>query len=162
MTAKEAIRSTIDFCHQLTLGYLSDLTDAELLTRAVPGTNHIAWQLGHLITSESQMMTALGHEVPALPAGFAEEHSPESATSNDPAKFKTKDEYLALMEKTRAATLAALAARPEADFDKPAPDSMKSYAATVGAAFMMIGTHELMHSGQFVPIRRKLGRKPLF
>ncbi|MGD8451102.1 MAG: DinB family protein [Phycisphaerae bacterium] len=162
MTAKEATRSTIEFCHHVTISYLDNLTDAELLVRSVPGTNHIAWQLGHLITSEQHMIAAIGDEMPALPEGFAEAHSPESATSDDPAKFLAKDGYLALMEKMRAGTLAALAARPEADFDKPAPESMRAFAATIGAVYMMIGAHELMHAGQFVPIRRKLGRKPLF
>ena len=27
---------------------------------------------------------------------------------------------------------------------------------------MLLGTHWLMHAGQFVPIRRKLGKPPLF
>ncbi len=33
--------------------YLGDLTDADIMVRAIPDTNHIAWQLGHLIQSEN-------------------------------------------------------------------------------------------------------------
>jgi len=39
---------------------------------------------------------------------------------------------------------------------------MRQYAPTVASALMLLGNHWLMHSGQFVPIRRKLGKKPLF
>jgi len=162
VTARDAIRNTINFCRQITQDYVRDLSDADLLARSVPGANHIAWQLGHLAVSEHEMMTALGHKMPALPAGLAESHSAEAAKSDDAAKFRKKDEYLGLLDKMRTATLAALQATPEADLDKPGPESMRSYAPTVGAVLTLIGTHELMHAGQFVPIRRKLGKPILF
>jgi hypothetical protein len=162
MTAKDAIKSTINFCRQVSLGYVDDLTDADLLVRSVPGANHIAWQLGHLIASEQMMMTQLGHKMPELPGGFAESYTSETAKSDDGAKFAKKAQYLDLMEKMRTATLQALDATPEADFDKPGPEPMRTYAPTIAAAFTIIGTHELMHAGQFVPIRRKLGKPALF
>ncbi len=39
---------------------------------------------------------------------------------------------------------------------------MREYAPTVGVVLMLLATHFLMHAGQFVPIRRKLGKPPLF
>jgi hypothetical protein len=39
---------------------------------------------------------------------------------------------------------------------------MREYAPTKAATFMLFGNHLVMHAGQFVPIRRKLGRPPLF
>ncbi len=162
MTAKDAIKNTINFSHQITLQYVSDLNDADLLVRSVPAANHIAWQLGHLILSEQQMIGELGHRMPELPSGYAEAYGPEASKSNDSAKFAKKADYLALMEKVRGATLAALDATPEVQFDKPAPESMRAYAPTVAAVFTMVGTHEMMHTGQFVPIRRKLGKPVLF
>jgi hypothetical protein len=39
---------------------------------------------------------------------------------------------------------------------------MRQYAPTVGIVLMLLGSHGLMHAGQFVPIRRKLGKPPLF
>lgn len=35
-------------------------------------------------------------------------------------------------------------------------------APTVGALFMLTANHELMHSGQFSVVRRKLGKPVLF
>lgn len=158
MTTQDCIRGTIEMGHYITNEYLGDLSDADLLIRAVPGMNHIAWQLGHLIASEHQMMSAIGAKMPELPAGFAAAHSKETATSDDPAKFARKGELLALLRKMHDATLAHLSATPAARFDDPAPEEMRSYAPKVGDVFRLIGEHELMHVGQFVAVRRKLGK----
>ena len=64
MTQIDVIKNTIDMGHMVLTTYLSDLSDADLMVRAVPGTNHIAWQLGHLIASEHQMMTDSGFKMP--------------------------------------------------------------------------------------------------
>ena len=162
MTAKEAIRHVLEFCHTVTRGYIDDLTDKDLFVRAVPGANHIAWQLGHLLSSEQQMLTAIGHKAPTLPAGFAEAHTKETSTSDNPAKFFKKADYLTLMDKLKAASLAAIDTMPEKDLDKPAPEAMREYAATNGAVLTLLGTHWLMHAGQFVPIRRKLGKPAMY
>lgn len=158
MTAKDAIRTNIEMGSVVTGMYLADLSDADLRVRSLPGTNPIAWQLGHLIASEREMIAALGHAMPELPAGFAQAHAKESAGSDEPARFATKDEYLSLLRTMHDATLRALAATPDADLDKPAPEAMRSYAPTVGAVFNVIGQHELLHAGQFVAVRRRLNK----
>jgi hypothetical protein len=142
--------------------YVSDLTDAELLVRSVPGSNHIAWQMGHLITATRHMLKSLGHSAPDLPAGFDEAHTPETSGFDDQEKFASKAEYLALADEMKAASLETIDATPESALDQPGPESMRQYAPTIASALMILGNHWLMHSGQFVPIRRKLGKKPLF
>ncbi len=162
MTPKEVIRHVVEFCHSVTQSYVSDLSDKDLLVRAVPGANHIAWQLGHLIGSEHYMLTQLGRPVPSLPAGFADAHNAEAATSDDPTKFRAKAEYIALGDKMREAILVAIEATPETTLGQPGPESMRSYAPTVESVLTLLGTHRLMHAGQFVPIRRKLGKPPMY
>ena len=58
--------------------------------------------------------------------------------------------------------LAALAATPETDLDQPSPEPMREYAPTIGVVFNLVGMHMMMHAGQFVPVRRKLGKPVLF
>ena len=161
MTPKDVIKNTIDMGHEVLTTYLSDLNDVDLMVRSVPGANHIAWQLGHLIASEWQMLTEVGCKMPDLPDGFAESYTKETSKSDDASKFHKKDQYLEWMGQQRSATLAALEATPEADLDKPSPESMREYAPTVGVAFNVIGVHEMMHAAQFVPVRRKLGKPML-
>lgn len=158
MNAKDVIRQSMQTAQMVTGAYLKDLSDADLLLRPVPGSNHIAWQLGHLIASERSMIAGVGGKMPELPAGFEDAHSPDASKSDDRSKFARKAQYEALMTQMHKATLAALDATPDADLDKPAPESMRSYAPTVGAVFQMIALHELMHVGQFVPVRRKLNK----
>jgi hypothetical protein len=158
MTAKEAIRSSIEFSFMVTETYVKDLSDAELMVRSVPGTNHAAWQLGHLIVSNHGMAEKLGHNVPALPENFAEAHTKETATSDDPKKFFGQVEYMRLMQVSKEVALAAVDATPEAQLDAPSPEPMRAYAPTVGGILNLLGAHWLMHAGQLVPIRRKLGR----
>jgi hypothetical protein len=158
MDAKAAFKTTYDMGRMVTTTYLSDLNDADLFVRPVPGMNHIAWQLGHLIASEQSMIQGMGYSAAELPEGFAAAHSMETASSDDRSRFLTKPAYLDLADRVRKATIAALERTSDADLDKPAPERMRSYAPTVGAVFGLIGTHEFMHSGQFVAVRRKLGK----
>lgn len=160
--AKNLLRQSIEMGHFVTRAYVEDLTDAELLVRSVPGSNHIAWQLGHMIGSIRGMLAELGRETPALPDGFEAAYKKDTAACDDPAKFTTKDKYLALLDQMKVASLAAVEATPEGDFDLPGPESMREYCPTIGSVLLLLGTHLLMHAGQFVPIRRKIGKSPLF
>lgn len=162
MDAKAAFRNVVEFSHVVVRMYVEDLDDADLLVRSVPGTNHVAWQLGHLIASNRGMLAALGHPAPALPAGFETAHNPETAASDDPRCFASKADYLAMAEQMKDATLAAIDATPEDAMDQPGPESMREYAPTVGAVLMLMGTHWMMHAGQFIPVRRRLGKPALF
>lgn len=162
MSSKDVIKQVVEFSHMVTRYYIDDLTDAELMARSVPHTNHIAWQLGHMTTSTADMLQQLGHTPPALPGGFAEAHTKEAAASDDPAKFFKKAQYVELMDRMKAASLAAIDAARESDLDKPGPEAMREYAPTMASVLTLLGSHWLMHAGQFVPIRRKLGKPPLF
>jgi hypothetical protein len=163
MTPQQAIKLCIECSDMITKMYLEDLTDAEILVRAVPGTNHIAWQLGHLIGSEHEFTEAAKAGIaPPLPAGFEKKHSKETSTSDNPKDFYTKAEYLSFYQQQRAATLKALDSLSASDLDKPAPEKYGAYVKNLGDMMSLQGSHWLMHAGQWAVIRRKLGRAPLF
>jgi hypothetical protein len=164
MNAKDALKIALTSTQNMVKMYLSDLSDADLLVRPAPGANHIAWQLGHLISAEGYL---LGSEMPGavypeLPKGWSEQHDKSTAAMDPPKGFATKAEYLALFEKVRAATLENLAKMPEAALDKPVEGRMKEFAPTVGALLVLTSNHTLMHAGQFTVVRRKLGKPVLF
>jgi DinB family protein len=159
MNSKDTLRDTLNLSHFILKSYVGDFTDADLMRRAGKGCNHVAYQLGHLIASECDLLNGIRPgSAPELPAGFAQQHKKENAGSDDPAKFLTKQQYLELTEKVHAATLALLESYPEADFEKPAPESFRKMFPTMGSIFILIATHPMMHAGQFVPIRRALGK----
>ncbi len=163
MNAHAAIKDAIDKADKIVRSYLEDLTDAELLVRPVEGANHIAWQFGHLISSEHRMVEAVcPGAMPKLPEGFVQQHNKDAAVSNDASAFLTKSEYLDIYTSQRAGTLQALDSLSAEDLDKPGPESLKRVASHVVGIFTMQAVHWTMHAGQWAVIRRKLGRKPLF
>lgn len=160
MDSREAMKLSINMADFVAMGYLADLTDEDFMLRPHPGCNHINWQVGHLVAAEHQLINQVAPgAMPALPTGFADKYTKETATSDDPTKFAKKDELLRVAKEQRAATLAALTKQSDADLDKP---TGLDYAPTVGAMFALQGSHWLMHCGQWVIVRRSLGKPPLF
>jgi hypothetical protein len=163
MNAIEATIGGMKMSHMVLTSFLGDMTDEELMIRPADSANHIAWQLGHLISSENQMIEAsVPGSMPALPDGFADNHSKETSTSDDASKFLSKDEYMKVYEQQREATLAALQNLGPDDLDKEAPEQFRQFLPTVGAVFGLQSGHQLMHAGQFTVVRRKLGKPVLF
>lgn len=159
MNAKDAIRSSAHFSLMVLQGYIGDLDDADLMRRPGEGCNHLAWQLGHLISSEVQLLEKVAPGAAAeLPAGFAEAHAKDACGNDDPSAFQSKQTYIDLFEKVRASSLAALEAYPESDLDKPSPEDFRQFCPTMGDMFTLIATHPMMHAGQFVIVRRQLGK----
>lgn len=160
MHAKDVIFSNLDGSDLIIAMYLDGLEDADLLVRPVPGMNHIAWQLGHLIASERRFVEGIQPgSCPPLPEGFEEAHNKESAASDDPKRFRTKAEYQALWHAQREATKQVLATLSDEQLDAPS-QNMPPFVPTVGSVFNLAGTHALMHCGQFVGVRR-LRNKPV-
>ena len=159
MNAKEVIRDLFRTTDYMVTEYLKDLSDADLLVRPVPEANHIAWQLGHLINSEVQMHKAIpGAATMVLPAGWSAQYTKETSRAESPASFLTKAEYLSTYRKVRAHSLEVLASLPEPILDKPTEGRLASIAPSIGSLFALIAYHPMMHVGQFVVVRRKLGK----
>lgn len=159
MKSKDALRSAMDMSLFVLNSYVSDMSDEELMQRPTAGCNHLAWQLGHLISSEVNLLNSIcpgkGAE---LPEGFAEKHAKEACGSDDPSQFCSKQEYVDLFQTVRAATQKALEDLSESELDGPAPEFLRENFPTVGHVFMLIGNHPLMHAGQFVVVRRQLDK----
>ena len=161
MHTKEAILYVLHSARYVTDRYLSDLSDEDLLVRPVPQGHTMAWQLGHLILSEAMMASAAkaGAAI-ALPAGFEARHSTAVGydESDSGAAFCSKEEYVRLRTQQRERTLSVVEALSNDELSLPGPEKMRAYAPTKGAVLLAIGTHEMMHSGQFAVIRRVLNK----
>lgn len=164
MTAKDAIKNALTSTQHMLGMFIADLSDADLLVRPVPAANHIAWQLGHLISAENQFtaMAGGGDACPKLPDGWGDQHGKKTAAQDPPKGFATKAQYLDLFTKAREATLATLAKMTDADLDKPTSGDMAKFAPTMGSLFLLTANHTMMHAGQFTVLRRKLGKPVLF
>jgi uncharacterized damage-inducible protein DinB len=143
--------------------FVSDLSDADLLVRPAPGANHIAWQLGHLVSAESHLAKSVpGAVYPELPAGFDKQHNKETAQQDPPKGFAPKAQYLDLFNKVRQVTIDAVGKLSDADLEKKTEGPMAQFAPNLAAILLLIANHTTMHSGQFSVVRRKLGKPVLF
>lgn len=142
---------------------LADFSDADLLVRPVPGANHAAWQIGHLISSERRLVeTTKPSCMPPLPAGFAEKFTKETAAVDTPSAFPSKAELLAAYDQQRQGTIAWAKGLTEAELDQPLPPPIGARIPTVAALALLVPTHLAMHMGQIQVIRRKLNKPVLF
>jgi hypothetical protein len=165
MDLKQAIVATLSQSDFIVEAYLADLTDKELLARPCDGANHIAWQLGHLILSERYIVSAaLGGKTEGLsplPEGFDQKYARGTAPSDHAGDFLSKAEYVRLRKVVRTDTLRVLEKMSPADFDKPV-EKVPPMIKTAGEALLLIGGHWMLHAGQWVVTRRKLGRAVMF
>lgn len=91
MDSREAIKVSIGTADFVAMSYIADLTDQDLMLRPHPGCNHINWQIGHLVAAEHNLINqVVPGAMPALPAGFADKYTKETATSDDSTKFALK------------------------------------------------------------------------
>src|SRR5258708_11705520 len=108
---------------------LSDFSDGDMLVRPVPSANHAAWQLGHLINSESGMLNGVRPgSAPTLPAGFAEKFKKATAGVDDAAFFPKKAELLETLSKVRAVMIDLAKSATPSDMDQPTPENMRQFA----------------------------------
>ena len=90
-----------------------------------------------------------------MPPGFAEKYAKETAASDDPRHFASKDELLQAYQAQRAGTLAILERTSQEELDA---ETGIHYAPTKAAVFGMQAAHWLMHCGQWVIVRRNNGK----
>ena len=137
---------------------LSDLCDADLMKRPAAEANHIAWQIGHLMTSEAALVSMAVPDVKyTFPEGFKEKHAKTQAATDDPKHFLSKAEYLALAAQTRKTTLAALAKVSDAAMDR-AIQAPIPFIKRAGDCFVVASHHWMLHAGQWSVVRRCLGK----
>jgi hypothetical protein len=162
MTQIELLADVLERNLEMVKMTLSDFSDADMLARPVPTANHAAWQLGHLIGAETRFISAGGGTAPALPPGFEEKFTKETAKTDDPAFFPKKAELLDQFAKVRSAMVKWVRSLKESDLARATPEKIQRFAPTVGHIAAMTPAHVAMHMGQFQVIRRKLGKPVQF
>jgi len=163
MTAIELMADFITRDLELLKWTLADFSDADMMVRPCPDAKHALWQLGHLVSSETFMVSEVkAGAMPALPAGFNEKFDGKTTGVDDAKALMPKAHLLELLDKARAASAEWVRGLKEEDLGKPAPQTLQAFAPTVGHVVLMLNTHLMMHLGQMQVIRRKLGKKVLY
>ena len=132
MTGVQTIQAALKSTANLPAWYLSDLSDSDLLIRPTPTSNHIAWQLGHLVSGESGLAQIIFPDAkyPKLPAGFKEQYTKENSSKD--TGFLGKSTYLDMFAKARQTTIEIVGKLKDSDLDKPVSGPMAKFCAYLG------------------------------
>ena len=142
---------------------VADFSDEELLVRPVPGANHAAWQLGHLLGSAAHMVNSVAPGiVPDSLVTLGEKYTGKTASVDDPAFYPDKTQLLEAFAQAYGAIAEWMKSLTPDDLARPTPGRMADFAPTIGHLALMTAGHILMHVGQMQVIRRKLGKPLLF
>jgi hypothetical protein len=161
MTTAEILADNIKRTKGMTENLLADFSEEQMLYRPAKTANHATWQLGHLAEATWWMMSKCD---PSIKSPLAEDKrfAKEAASVDDPAKFPKKAEVLKMFSDAMDAAAAWVGKQSEADLAKPGPEKLKGFAPTIGQVGLLLGSHAMMHVGQYTVARRGLGKPVLF
>ena len=161
MNGIAAIQTALESTGRIPRWFLSDFSDADMLVRPVPGANHAAWQLGNVIGGDIALVRSQLPDAAFPELSDALQHRFGAEGTGLDHGFPTRDELLDLFDRVRAATIANLETLSDADLDRPTTGNVAQIAPTLGALFLLVSNHTLLHAGQFSVIRRKLDKPVL-
>ena len=162
MNFNDGVRQQFAVADFFVESYLTDLTPAEMLKRPAPGANHVAWQLGHLISAETRLVEAAKPGGDPIAGGFCRAAPKDTAASDNPKDFLSKEEYLKLAKNVREGTCEVLDSISEAELDKPPGGRVPPFVKAAGECLVVAAGHWVLHAGQWVVLRRELGRERKF
>jgi hypothetical protein len=141
--------------------HLADFTEADMVARPCDVANHVTWQLGHLCVATANLTNLATPG--AMPAPTDEQNARYTAKGASIVDaIETKEQLLKRFNEINERSLAWMQQLTDADMDRPMPEQVRAFVATVGNLAYLHPTHVAMHIGQIQVIRRKLGKPVLF
>ena len=128
------------------------------------GVSHVAWQVGHLASSQYRLCLerlgprGAGDEAlisDAFLKSFSRDSLPEPETGFSATEIR------AVLDRVYARVMAELPSYPDADLDRPPVAPHKLCGSRI-AILRYAPLHEMIHCGQVAMIRRMLGQPPIW
>lgn len=142
---------------------VADIADANFTAQPVPGTNHPAWILCHLIYAADGAVGLLGGEK-LTDADWGAKYGRDSKLSGERSGYPPRDEILRLFRATHARARELAAQADPERMQRPNPNArLREQLPTIGdmVTFLLTG-HLGVHLGQLSAWRRMRGLPALF
>ena len=160
---KEALEQ-IDFARRYTLDRFESVPLADWFTITPGGVSHVAWQVGHLASSEYRLcLDRLRPRSAADESLISDEFIQMFGREALPADVTgyTAEEIRDIAARVHARVMTELPSYPDADLDLP-PLKPHPLFSTRLAGLRYAPLHEMIHCGQIAMIRRLLGLPPIW
>ncbi len=139
--------------------FTSDLSDAEYFKRPAPNTNHVAWNVGHIATSEDSMVAAITGGAMKLSEDLHKLFGGSSECLDDSTKYPSRGELDEMYKNARAITIEQFNMFDEAKWSDPAPEGWPAdMFPTLGSIWAILPTHQFWHIGQITVCRQTMGK----
>ena len=135
---------------------VGDLSHADTLVRAVPGSNNINWLVSHLVATRCAVLPAVKQESPWSDAQIARYR--RGMPMVEDAQLMPFAEVMQAFAATQERILAGVTSLSESDYAEPAPFNPGPTPETVGSLLTKIAIHEAYHLGQTGILRRVAGK----
>lgn len=152
----------LEISRGFTLRLAEDIPDDKLTHRACPGSNHAAYALGHIASTDDFFVSTFSGNAPRMPEAIGKLFAHEVELSDDRAAYPSKQEILDQMSGARAALVEWLQSLTPDQLLKPIEGDLAQFARTLAGLPSSIAFHEGFHAGQLSTVRRDLGIPRLF
>jgi len=143
---------------------LEDVDESKWFDAPGPKLGHIAWQVGHLASSQIILvhMRCFGKEYAGCaPAEYQKLFGRGSTPVADPAAYPPISRIREFFSRIHGECLDMIAKMPTPELDKPAGAEPHPMFTNKAGAIGMAAMHECFHAGQIAMIRRLMGKPPL-
>lgn len=159
---KDVILGQFQFGQVLFDKFTHDLSDADYFQIPTPGTNHVAWLLGHVACTEDWASGLVTGDPQRIPSTTHELFNSSSKAVADAGVYPTRKEIDELFQNSRANIVEVLKAFDDSRWDEPSPpEAPQEFFPTIGALWNLQGVHQFWHIGHITVCRVALGKKPV-
>ena len=168
MTESNPVHRAVERINQArryTLDLIRDVEDSDWFCEPMPGTTHLAWQLGHLATAEYALaLMRVRDSQPGdrdiISRDFRRHFFKGSQPDPDPSSNPSPDEIRTVLNTVHAQVMQEVPSLDPASLANPLAAPHPMFDTKLGA-LEFCADHEFLHAGQIGLLRRLLGKKPL-
>lgn len=162
MSARDIAWEQIDAARRYSLSLLEDFSDRDWFRQPSEGVTHIAWQVGHLATSQYSLgLVRLRGEMPddarLVPLAFREHFIRGSAPTADAQQYPSPAHIIEVLSRVHAAVAEEVAKHTNADLEQPQLGKPHPLFNTKIGGLFWCARHEMLHAGQIGLLKRLLG-----
>ncbi len=161
----DCARRQIEFARTYTLSLLEAVDESLWFTCPDGCPSHIAWQVGHLATTEYfltvyRVRGRQRSDNDVIPKDFLRRFAKGTSAVADPDAYPTPEQLREVLHAVHELALRELPQFTQEQLDESAVEPYAGYPTKLGSLFFC-AQHEMLHAGQIGLIRRQLGLPPV-
>jgi len=159
MQRNESLIYMLTASQQVLKSILDDITEEESMVIIADNTNHIRWQVGHLISSAYNALSLFGQDSEERKE-FDKSFGYGSVISKETSDYPSFEELRAKLYDLQAMMIQVVGNLSDEVLEQEIGDADQKRPLWQPMSFLRM--HDLYHAGQIVMIRRSLGRDKPF